>query len=64
MVIKVSTLKKLLNIKEAEIKKFDVDQLRIMLGVFRYLTRLFEREINQRANLDGPHIKLKPKNQL
>ena len=52
--IKISTLKKLLNINEAEIRKLEIDQLRLLLGIFRYLTRVFQREVNERTHHDIP----------
>ncbi len=47
--IKVELLQKLLNIQDEEFQKFDIEQLRLMLGVFRYLVRSAEREINRRG---------------
>lgn len=47
--IKVELLQRLLNVKDEELQKFDPEQLRIMLGVFRYLVRGLEREINRRC---------------
>jgi hypothetical protein len=49
--IQLNALHNLLNIKEDEIKKLDMEQLRLMLGIFRYLTRVIEREINEREPL-------------
>lgn len=46
--VKIEELRRLLNVREEEIKKLDIEQLRLMLGIFRYLTRIVEREINQR----------------
>ena len=46
--IKTQELKKLLNVKEKDLKVLSVDQLRLLLGVFRYMTRILEREINNR----------------
>jgi hypothetical protein len=50
VVIKTEFLKRLLNIDSKELAKIDVEQLRIMLGVFRYLVREVEREINRRSS--------------
>ena len=47
--IKTALLKQLLNADESELKKLDVEQLRVMLGTFRYFVRLLEREINKRC---------------
>ncbi len=47
--IKVELLQRLLNVKDEELQKFDSEQLRVMLGVFRYLVRGLEREINRRC---------------
>jgi hypothetical protein len=46
--IKLPLLAKLLNITDDDIKKLTMDQLRVLLGVFRYLARVIEREINTR----------------
>jgi hypothetical protein len=53
--IELKSLKKLLNIKDEELQKLDIEQLRAMLGVFRYSVRGIEREINRRCqdNLFG-----------
>ncbi len=64
--IELQSLKKLLNIKDEELQKLDTEQLRAMLGVFRYSVRGIEREINRRCqdNLFGvttPKIKNKSK---
>ena len=48
--IKINQLRALLNCKELELQKFNIEQLRLLLGIFRYLTRIFEREINQRES--------------
>ncbi len=48
--IKVNNLKEILNIKDEEIKKLDIEQLRVLLGVFRYRVRGIEREINHRCS--------------
>lgn len=52
--IKVDTLKKLLNVKEKDLKHLDIDQLRTLVGVFRYLTRLLDREIIKRESGEVP----------
>lgn len=53
--IELKTLKKILNFKDEELKKLDIEQLRAMLGIFRYGVRGIEREINRRCqdNLFG-----------
>ncbi len=53
--IELKSLKKLLNIKDEELQKLDIEQLRAMLGVFRFSVRGIEREINRRCqdNLFG-----------
>ncbi len=48
--IKVEQLKRLLNIKEKDLKNLDMEQLRLMLGIFRYLSRILDREINTRQS--------------
>lgn len=65
--IELQSLKKLLNIKDEELQKLDTEQLRAMLGVFRYSVRGIEREINRRCqdNLFGVTIpKIKNKSKL
>ncbi|MDO8580278.1 MAG: hypothetical protein Q7S13_02240 [Candidatus Omnitrophota bacterium] len=47
---KIKTLQQLLNIKEKDFRKLDIEQLRVILGTFRYLVRSIEREINRRCN--------------
>ena len=47
--IKLKSLQKILNTDEKELKKLDVEKLRILLGVFRYTVRFLEREINKRC---------------
>lgn len=51
--IELKSLQKLLAIKDEELKKLDIEQLRATLGVFRYCVRGFEREINRRCE-DNP----------
>lgn len=48
--IKIELLKKILNADDDEIKKLDVEQLRVLLGVFRYFVRRLEREVNQKTS--------------
>ena len=43
-------LKDLLNIKEKDLNSLDLEQLRLLLGTFRYLSRLLDREINNRQS--------------
>jgi len=38
----------LLNVNTKQIKKYDIEQLRLILGVARYFVRSVEREINRR----------------
>lgn len=47
--LKLELLKKLLSTKDEDLKKIDIDQLQTILGVFRYMVRLTEREINRRT---------------
>ncbi|MBP9855167.1 MAG: hypothetical protein KBD53_09915 [Candidatus Omnitrophica bacterium] len=47
--IRVELLHKLLNTKESDLKEIDTEQLRTMLGAFRYFVRLMERELNIRS---------------
>lgn len=61
--IEIKSLKKLLAIKDEDLKKLDIEQLRAMLGVFRYCVRGFEREINRRCD-DNPFGIIKDKNQV
>lgn len=53
MTINAKSLKQLLNIKEEDIKHYSIEQLRDMLGVFHYLSRVMQREINQRTGGKG-----------
>ena len=46
--IEIKTLHNLLNLDDEAIKKFDMEQLRLMLGTFRYSTRILEREVIRR----------------
>ncbi len=48
MKIKIQELKDLLNLEEEDLKKFSIDQLRLLLGVCHYSARLAQREINAR----------------
>ncbi len=60
--IEIKSLKKLLNITDSDLQRLDIEQLRAMLGVFRYSVRAIEREINRRCqdNLFGVTVN-KPK---
>ena len=49
--IQVDMLKNLLNVKEKDLKKLDIEQLRLLSGVFRYMTRIVDREINDRDDV-------------
>lgn len=51
MNIKTEVLKDFLNLKEEDIKKLDKEQLRLVLGVLRYTTRIVQRELNSRELL-------------
>ncbi|MCC6759149.1 MAG: hypothetical protein IT395_05960 [Candidatus Omnitrophica bacterium] len=53
--IELKALKDILNIKDEELQKLDIEQLRALLGTFRYRVRSIEREINRRSqdNLFG-----------
>ena len=51
MNIKVEELKNLLDLKEEEVAKLNTDQLRLVLGVLRYTTRIVQRELNDRESL-------------
>lgn len=51
MNIKVEELKNLLELKEKDAEKLSTDQLRLVLGVLRYTTRVVQRELNQRETL-------------
>jgi len=48
--MELKTLRKLLNVNEKAIKSYDVEQLRLILGVARYFIRSVEREINRRES--------------
>ena len=51
MNIKVEELKNLLDLKEEDVKKLDIEQLRLLLGVLRFTTRTVQRELNERESL-------------
>ena len=51
MHIKVDVLKNFLDLKEQDVKKLDTDQLRLVLGVLRYTTRIVQRELNTREEV-------------
>jgi len=46
--MKLEALKNLLNVNESAIKEYNLEQLRLILGVARYFVRSVEREINRR----------------
>ncbi len=46
--ISTELLQKFLKIKKEDLAKYDPEQLRLMLGVFRYVVRSLEREVNER----------------
>jgi len=48
--MELKTLKNLLSVNSKAIKKYDVEQLRLILGVARYFVRSVEREINRRES--------------
>mgnify|MGYP003392629784 CR=1 FL=1 len=51
MNIKVEELKNFLDLKEEDVEKLDTEQLRLVLGVLRYTTRIVQRELNRRESL-------------
>ena len=51
MNIKVDELKHLLDLKEEDVKILSTEQLRLILGVQRYSTRVVQRELNDRESL-------------
>ncbi len=48
--INVELLQEVLSSDEGDLTKFDLEQLRLSLGVFRYSVRVLEREINGRCS--------------
>jgi len=48
MKIKTEELKNLLELKEDDLKKLSAEQVRLILGVLRYATRVVQRELNDR----------------
>ena len=48
--MELSVLKNLLNVDAKAMKKYDIEQLRLILGVARYFVRSVEREINRRES--------------
>ena len=61
--IELKSLKSILDIKDEELQKLDIEQLRALLGTFRYRVRSIEREINRRCqdNLFGVTLSTKTK---
>ncbi len=51
MHIKVQELKNFLDLKEEDTAKLSTDQIRLVLGVLRYTTRIVQRELNRRESL-------------
>lgn len=51
MKIKVDELNHFLQLKEEDVKKYTTEQLRLILGVLRYSTRVAQRELNVREDL-------------
>ena len=49
--IQVEELQRFLELKESDIKKLNTEQLRLLLGVLRYSTRVVQRELNGREVL-------------
>ena len=49
--INIKTLKTLLDFKEEDIKKLSTEQVRLLLGVLRYSTRMVQREVNSRDEI-------------
>ena len=49
--IKVEELKNLLELKESDVAKLSMEQLRLLLGVMRYSTRIVQRELNTREEI-------------
>lgn len=48
--IKIEELSNLLKLKESETSKMTIEQLRLLLGVLRYSTRIVQRELNTRED--------------
>lgn len=48
--MELKTLRNLLSVNSEAIKRYDVEQLRLILGVARYFIRSIEREINRRES--------------
>lgn len=61
--IELKSLKSILDIKDEELQRLDIEQLRALLGTFRYRVRSIEREINRRCqdNLFGVTLSTKNK---
>jgi len=53
MKIKAEELKHLLELKDEDVSKLSTDQLRLVLGVLRFTTRVVQRELNDRESLLG-----------
>ncbi len=48
--VNLNLLVKLLQSKEDDIKSYETEKLRTILGVFRYYIRILERELNSRES--------------
>ena len=48
--MELKTLRNLLSVNINTIKKYDIEQLRLILGVARFFIRTVEREINRRES--------------
>jgi hypothetical protein len=46
---KLESLQKMMDVNEEDLKDYDTEQLRVMLGVFRYIVRVLERVINKQC---------------
>ena len=51
--IKIEELSSLLKLKESETSKMTIEQLRLLLGVLRYSTRIVQRELNSREEFNS-----------
>lgn len=57
--IKVEELKHFLELEESDVKKLETEQLRLLLGVLRYSTRIVQRELNEREELGSASPKIR-----
>ncbi len=49
--VNIEELKHFLELKDSDLKKLKTEQLRLLLGILRYSTRIVQRELNTREEI-------------